>query len=63
MKVLMIIEFDLPESMEPVNADEQEYVLNEVLKNDLILHSNYIGDTVSSEIRVCFVDFVYGIGD
>jgi len=49
MRIQMIIEFDLPDIESPRDEDEKEWFWNDLLKNELLLHSNYIGDTLGSD--------------
>jgi len=53
--VEMHIRFDLPDWLEPADTEEKEWLENYLLREELVLHSNIIGDSIA-EVGVVKVE-------
>ena len=52
MKIQMLIEIEMNDREKPSDPDEADWFWNHFLKEDLILHSNDIGDSVGDSLKV-----------
>lgn len=57
MKLRMTIECEIDDELYKT-AEELDFLENEVLKDELILFSNYIGDELSDSVKVLKIKFL-----
>lgn len=52
MKIQMLIEIEMDDNERPTDPDEADWFWNYLLKEELMLHSNDIGDSVGDSLKV-----------